>query len=156
MPATLAEQAMQTLEVVKSEEIAAPIDLVFEAILEQMGPASEMPDGTPMQMKLEPWPGGRWFRDLGNNNGHLWGYVQSIKAPSLLEIQGPLFMSNPVLSHVLYRLTAEGGGTRLTFSHRAIGLVPPEHLQGGRVDVGWTYMISKVRERAEGRKKEVK
>ena len=141
MSASVAEQTMQTLEVVKSEQIAAPIDLVFQALLEQMGPSNETPDGTPMPMKLEPWPGGRWFRDLGNNAGHLWGYVQSIKAPTLLEIQGPLFMSHPVVSHVLYRLTAEGGGTRLSFSHRAVGMVPPEQLQGSRIDAGWTYMI---------------
>ena len=46
-------------------------------------------------MKLEPWPGGRWFRDLGNDNGHFWGLVQAIKRPTLLEITGPLFMSAP-------------------------------------------------------------
>ncbi len=32
-----------------------------------------------MPMKLEAWPGGRWFRDLGDGNGHLWGHVQAIK-----------------------------------------------------------------------------
>ena len=41
-------------------------------------------------MKIEPWPGGRWYRDLGNNAGHLWGHVQVIKPPTLLEICGPL------------------------------------------------------------------
>ena len=50
-------------------------------------------------MKIEAWPGGRWFRALGNNTGHLWDHVQSIKPPKLLEIHGPLFMSTPAISH---------------------------------------------------------
>jgi hypothetical protein len=54
-------QEVQTLEVAREEVIAAPIDIVFEAILEQMGPHNEKPDGTPLPMKIEPWPGGRWF-----------------------------------------------------------------------------------------------
>ena len=93
MATSLSEQVIQTLEVLKDEEIAAPIDIVFETILEQIGPYNETPDGTPLPMKIEPWPGGRWFRDLGNNTGHLWGHVQAIKPPTLIEIYGPLFMS---------------------------------------------------------------
>jgi hypothetical protein len=91
---THATQAIQTFEIVKQEEIAAPIGIVFETILEQMGPLNSTPE-RPMPMKLEAWPGGRWFRDLGNNTGHFWGVVQAIKPPSLLEISGPLFMSTP-------------------------------------------------------------
>ena len=83
----------------KEEEIAAPIGLVFETILEQMGPLNARRRSEPMPMKLEAWPGGRWFRDLGNNTGHLWGMVQAIKTPSLLEIYGPLFMSYPATSN---------------------------------------------------------
>ena len=64
-------------------------------------------------MKLEAWVGGRWFRDLGDNAGHLWGHVQVIKPPKLLEIVGPMMMSFPVASHVQYRLTEQPGGTLL-------------------------------------------
>ncbi|MGA2597040.1 MAG: SRPBCC domain-containing protein [Bryobacteraceae bacterium] len=156
MSTTLSEQIVQTLEVVKDEKIAAPIDVVFETILEQMGPYNETSDGTPMPMKIEPWPGGRWFRDLGNNTGHLWGHVQSIKPPALLEIQGPLFMSSPAISHVIYRLTEEGAATRVRFSHRAIGQIPPEHLDGAKVNTGWTSIISRIRRIAENRMKETK
>jgi uncharacterized protein YndB with AHSA1/START domain len=155
MATTLSEQTVQTLEIVKEEQIAAPIDIVFESILEQMGPYNETPDGTPIPMKIEAWPGGRWFRDLGNNTGHLWGHVQAIKAPALLEIYGPLFMSVPVVSNVQYRLTAEGGGTRINFSHRAMGLIAPEHLDG-RVNTGWSSIIARIRQAAERRAKEGK
>ncbi len=147
------EQEIRTLEIVKDEQIAASVEIVFESILEQLGPYNETPDGTPLAMKIEAWPGGRWYRDLGNNAGHFWGHVQAIKPPTLLEICGPLFMSYPAVSNVQYRLTEENGITRLKFVHRAMGLIPPEVTQGERnVNTGWTYILSKIRQRAEGRK----
>ncbi|MDQ2774574.1 MAG: SRPBCC domain-containing protein [Acidobacteriota bacterium] len=150
MLTSISEQTIQTLEISKDEQIAAPIDVVFETILEQMGPLNETPDGTPLPMTIEAWPGGRWFRDFGNNTGHLWGHVQSIKPPTLLEIYGPLFMSHPVTSHVLYRLTPEAGGTRMKFSHRAVGLIPPEFQDGAmNVNKGWSSFMTRIREIAE-------
>lgn len=146
MPFTEQQQTIQTLEVIKEEEIAAPIDVVFETILEQMGPYNETPDGKELPMKLEPWPGGRWFRDLGNNTGHWWGSVQAIKPPSLLEICGPLFMSHPATSNVQYRLSEENGVTRLRFVHRAIGWVAGDITEG--VQLGWSNLIERVRARA--------
>lgn len=143
------EPAIQSLAITRSEEIAAPIELVFESILEQIGPASEMPDGTPFPMKLEPWPGGRWYRDLGNNSGHLWAHVQVIKPPALLELCGPLFMSYPAVSHVQYRLTKNGDKTTLQLTHKAMGLITPEHLEG--VQMGWDHEFKKIREVAERR-----
>ena len=77
-------------------------------------------------------PGGRWYRDLGDNNGHLWGHVQSIKRPTLLEFYGPLFMSHPVANNVQYRLSEENGGTLIKFRHSAFGLVQDEQ-QNGRL-----------------------
>lgn len=151
MSASVSEQTMQSLEVIKEQDIAAPIETVFEAILEEMGPYNETPDGAPLPMKLEPWPGGRWFRDLGNNTGHYWGAVQSFKPPTLLEIHGPLFMSGPAISNLQYRLTSEGGRTRLRFTHRAIGNIPPELLDGNNVGKGWGHMISRITKKAEGK-----
>ena len=101
-------------------------------------------------MKLEAFPGGRWFRDLGNHTGHLWGHVQFIKPPTLLEIYGPMPMSYPAVNHVQYRLTAEGSGTRLNFTHKAIGLIPQEHRDG--MPEGWAQWLKQIRELAERRK----
>ena len=153
MPTTT-EQAVQSLEVIKKEEVAAPIDVVFETILEQLGPLNETPDGTPLPMKLEPWPGGRWFRDFGNNTGHLWGHLQAIRPNDLLEIHGPMFMSAPAISHVLFRLKEEDGTTRVQFSHRTIGLIPGELMDGIDINRGWANYLSKVRTRAERRMKD--
>jgi len=89
MTANQTESPIKTLHVVKEVLIAAPADVVFETILEPQGPMKDM------NMKLEPWPGGRWFRDLGNNTGHLWGHVQVIKPPKVLELVGPTMMVLP-------------------------------------------------------------
>jgi uncharacterized protein YndB with AHSA1/START domain len=152
MMAVTTEQEVRSFEVVKEEKIAASLEVVFETILEQMGPYNETPDGTSLAMKLEAWPGGRWYRDLGKDAGHFWGHVQAIKPPTLLEICGPLFMSFPAISNVQYRLTEEGGLTRLRFVHRAMGLIPLEVIEGERnVNTGWNYILKRIRERAEGR-----
>lgn len=140
MAATVKEGILQAFEIIKEEEIAAPIDIVFETILEQMGPLNSTPE-KPMPMVLEAWPGGRWYRDLGNNTGHFWGTVQAIKTPSLLEICGPLFMSTPAVSNLQYRLVEENGATRIRFLHRAMGWIG-EQERG--VDAGWTQLMGRI------------
>ena len=147
MAAPIREQVVQAFEIVKDEEIAAPINIVFETILEQMGPFNSTPEKS-MPMKLEAWPGGRWYRDLGEDTGHFWGLVQAIRAPSLLEICGPLFMSTPAVSNIQYRLTEESGLTRVRFVHRAMGWIG-EAERG--VDTGWTDLITRIRKAAESK-----
>jgi len=100
-----------------------------------------------MNMKIEAWPGGRWYRDLGDGNGHFWGNVQAIKRPTLLEICGPLFMSYPVVSNLQYRLSEVDGGTLIKFHHTALGMIEDQHRQG--VSKGWRDMHANLRKRAE-------
>jgi hypothetical protein len=145
------QHSFQTFEIPKDIQIAAPLEIAFDAMLDELGPDAQMMDGTPMPFKLEPWPGGRWYRDLGNNNGHLWGHVQVIKRPALLEIWGPMMMSYPAVNHLQYRFTKEGNGTRLTFLHRGMGLILPDHREN--MQQGWGHWIDRIRQRAEQKKK---
>ena len=110
-----------SLDITEEAHVRASLTATFAALLEEMGPANEGPDGAPMPMVLEPWPGGRWLRDLGGNNGHLWGHVQGIKRPTLLEITGPLMMSFAVACNLQYRLKAVDGGTLITSITRHSG-----------------------------------
>jgi uncharacterized protein YndB with AHSA1/START domain len=128
--------------------IKASLEVTFEALLEQLGPENSTPERA-MPMKLEAWPGGRWYRDLGDNNGHFWGQVQAIKRPALLEITGPLFMSYAAVSNLQYRLSEKDGGTLIKFHHFALGAIPDEHRQG--MQKGWNQMHTRVRERAEAK-----
>src|SRR5467141_4996287 len=136
-----------TLSVTEEIHVRAPLETTFAALLEQLGPFNAAADDKPMPMKLEAWPGGRWYRDLGSNNGHFWGVVQAIKRPTLLEITGPLFMSYPAVSNVQYRLSERDGGTLISFHHTALGLILDDHRKG--VSKGWSYINEHVRQRAE-------
>jgi uncharacterized protein YndB with AHSA1/START domain len=136
-----------TLIVTQEIHVQASVEDTFAALLEQIGPGNNRPDGTAMPMKIEPWPGGRWFRDLGDNNGHCWGHVQAIKRPALLEISGPLFMSDAVVSNVQYRLTEADGGTLIQFHHKAFGAIQEDYRKG--VTQGWVHILARVRNRAE-------
>jgi hypothetical protein len=135
------------LTVAEEIHVRAPLEVTFEALLEQLGPYNETPGAVPMPMNLEAWPGGRWYRDLGANAGHFWAVVQAIKRPTLLEFSGPLFMSYPVTNNVQYRLSEEPGGTLIKFRHSAMGIISEEHRAG--VTRGWGYMNDGVRKRAE-------
>ena len=143
------QTGIETVEIRKEIEIDAPVEISFAALLDELGPECEMPGPKPMPMKLEPWPGGRWYRDFGNNAGHFWGHVQVIKPPTIIELVGPMPMSYPAVNHLQYKLKAEGGRTRLTLLHRAFGLIPPEHRDG--MPAGWEHGLKKVRELAERR-----
>ena len=138
-----------TLNITQEIHVRASLEVTFEALLEELGPENSTPEGTRMSMKIEPWPGGRWYRDLGNGNGHFWGNVQAIKRSTLLEITGPLFMSYPVVSNLQYRLSEKDGGTLIKFHHTALGLIQDDHRQG--LTKGWTHLHNRVRELAEAK-----
>jgi hypothetical protein len=146
---TMTAPDLDALSVKIEQEIRvkAPIDVTFAALLEQLGPSFEKLDGEPMPFKLEPVPGGRWYRDLGDGNGHCWATVQAIKRPTLLEFSGPLMMSFPVANNVQYRLSQEGGETVIKFVHAGFGPIP-EDFKKGMVS-GWTHINDRARQRAE-------
>jgi len=113
-----------SLAITEEMHVRATLAATFASLLEELGPSNKGHNDTPMPMVLEAWPGGRWFRDLGGSNGHLWGHVQAIKRPTLLEITGPLMMSFAAVSNVQYRLKESDGGTLITLRHTALGLFP--------------------------------
>ena len=147
MNSTHDSKPVETFSISHEVVIAAPIELAFEAVLDELGPECQMPGDKPFPMKIEAWPGGRWFRDLGDQAGHLWGHVQVIKPPTLLEICGPMMMSYPAINHIQYRLTAQAETTRLVFLHRGVGLISPEHLAG--MPQGWGHWLERIRLQAE-------
>lgn len=145
----LATQTIDNLSLTVNEEIHvnASLESTFDSLVANLGRLNETPDGKPFPMTLEPWPGGRWFRDLGGQNGHFWGHVQAIKRPTLLEISGPLFMSYPVMSNIQYRLKEVDGGTLIAFHHLALGFIQDEHRKG--VATGWNSILTRTRMAAE-------
>ena len=57
MVAVATEEAIHTLNIVKERFIEAPIEITFEALLEELGPESVKLGGVPMPLVLEAWPG---------------------------------------------------------------------------------------------------
>ncbi len=74
-----------TLDVTQSIDIAASIEQVYQDLVHRLSDENATPDNQPMPMVLETWPGGHWFRDQGGQQGHLWGFVQVIKPPRLID-----------------------------------------------------------------------
>jgi len=136
-----------TLDVEQQLEIKAPPEKAFAAILHRFGKGNARPDGESLNLELEVKPGGRWYRDRGNGVGHLWGFVQVIKAPNLLELSGPMFMSYPALNHVEVKVEKVAGGSKVTLRHRAIGMIDPQHRKG--VTTGWSHMLNTAKKDCE-------
>ena len=114
------EQEIPAFSISKEIEIAAPIEIAFEAMLEQIGPHGEMPDGKAFPMVIEPWPGGEvvsrpWQQrrpSLGARAGH-----QTADAP------GDLRAVDDVLPGAQSpAIPLEGGGRR-----DAPCVLPPRH-----------------------------
>jgi hypothetical protein len=149
MPATIAASVPQleqmVIDITQEIHVRSSLTATFAALLDDMGPLNQGHEGAPMPMKLEAWPGGRWYRDLGDNNGHLWGHVQAIKRPTLLEITGPLMMSFAASSNVQYRLKDVDGGTLITLRHSALGLFPDGYREA--LTQGFPQMLDRIRQR---------
>lgn len=135
------------LDVEQHVDLKATPEKAFAAVLYRLGEGNTRPDGQSLELLLEPKVGGRWYRDRGNGVGHFWGVVQVIKAPTLLEMSGPMFMSYPVTNHVEVKIEPVAGGCRVGLRHRAIGMIDPEHRKN--VGQGWSHMLNNVRKDCE-------
>lgn len=137
-----------TIDITQQVEIAAGREAVWNALTEGTHQWFNPPGGD-LRMRLEPRPGGRLFRDLGDDAGHLWGHVQVIKPPYLLEIIGPLAVSNASISHVAFRLEEAGDKTLFRLTHRAVGHMAEDY-RTGFAD-GWRGMMEGVKNHVERR-----
>ena len=147
MPALAPALDGLSIDITQEIHVRSSLTASFAALLAELGPANVGHNDSPMPMTLEAWPGGRWFRDLGDGNGHLWGHVQAIKQPTLLEICGPLMMSFAVASNVQYRLTPKDGGTLITLRHTAFGLFPDGYREA--LTQGFPQVLDRVKARLE-------
>jgi len=128
-----------TLDLEQTVNVNASIDDTFKGLLNRFGKGNHTPSGEPLNLEIEPFAGGRWYRDRGEGVQHLWGHVQAIKPPMLLELSGPMFMSYPALNHIEVKLEEERDGTKVTLRHRAIGMISKEHREG--ISTGWNHIL---------------
>jgi hypothetical protein len=147
MTTTISQAIEPTFIIAETIEVHASIEATFASLVAHLGRLNETPEGKPLSMILETRPGGRWYRDLGGDDGHLWGFVQSIKRPALLEIWGPMFLSTATTSNLMYRLSESGGVTTIAFTHTLVGPVP-DHFRDN-MEPGWEAIHARVKRDAE-------
>lgn len=136
-----------TLDLTQTIEVNATLEDAFKGLLNRFGKGNHTPNGESLELEIEPFAGGRWYRDRGEGIQHLWGHVQVIKPPMLLELSGPMFMSYPALNHIEVKLEEAGDGTKVTLRHRAIGMISPEHREG--ISTGWSYILEGLKSDCE-------
>jgi hypothetical protein len=144
---TIPASESHTLIITEEIHVRASIETTFASLIVQLGRQNETPEGKPLPMTVEPRPGGRWYRDLGADNGHLWGFVQSIKRPTLLELWGPLFLSSGATSNLIYRLSEVDDGTLISFRHSLVGPVPDDFRE--HMAPGWSALHARIMVAAE-------
>lgn len=120
--------------------IAASPEAVQRAVVEDIGEWFVSPENSQgMQLRIEPVVGGRVYRDLGDDQGHLWGHISVLK-PGLIEIVGPFASMTPSYNLVRFRFTESSpGNTKVEFTHQAVGAVSEELLEGA--PEGWKMVL---------------
>jgi hypothetical protein len=84
---------------------------------------------------------------LGDNTGHLWAFVQSIKPPTLIELYGPMFMSFAVANNIIVRFEPTDSGTRVTLRHQILGVVSEDY--NDNIGKGWGCMLEHMKKSVE-------
>ena len=150
---TAERQSVESFEICKEIEISAPIEIAFEATLEQLDPKGQCPAASHSRCTwsrgpagLVPRPRRRFRPPLGP-----CASLQAAHAPGDLRAAHDAY---PAVNHLQYRLQADGGVTRLAFLHRGMGLILPEHRDG--LPKGWQHWLERIRELAEGKNKATK
>ncbi|MGH8868965.1 MAG: SRPBCC family protein [Actinomycetes bacterium] len=119
-------EAVGTLDVRTQITVGAPRAQVWDALLRvgEWWPHRFRPDG---QVALEPWVGGRFLEDWGDEGGgSLYGQVTELAPATRLAVSGPMGMSGAVASRWTMDLVDEGEQTVVRLVHTAVGEIDDE------------------------------
>jgi DNA-binding transcriptional ArsR family regulator/uncharacterized protein YndB with AHSA1/START domain len=135
----------RSMQIEQELTIRAPIEAVWTALTREIGAWWGRPyvhdDARVVALRLETSVGGRFWEDWGAGAGALYATVLSIRAPEELILAGPFGMGGLCQSVVRFGLRAEGGATRLTLSHRAVGEIDAEREAG--YQGGWEELLGR-------------
>jgi uncharacterized protein YndB with AHSA1/START domain len=135
-------QPVNSLDIAQEVKINADHNRVFQALTTQVASwwgapylYSELAKDIVLELKL----GGRFYEVWGEDDGALWGIVTQIKRNEWLEITGPIGMSGVVHGVLCYELKAQGAGTIVRLSHKAIGQISSKTRSG--YSYGWKDLL---------------
>ena len=133
-----------TLDVANDVTIDAPRARVWAAVL-RMGEWWPHRFRAGARVVLEPFVGGRFYEDWGDDSGALYGTVMRVDAPAHLSVAGPMGMSGPVVALWSFDLDDDDGGrTVLRYSHRAFGEIDEETRD--EYAAGWREVLAALTE----------
>ncbi|HZI39298.1 MAG TPA: helix-turn-helix domain-containing protein [Acidimicrobiia bacterium] len=133
---------LRSMEIEQEVTIDAPQERVFDAITGETGNWwTHSFDDSPRAILLEPKVGGRFHEVWGDEQGALYASVTGLRRPSLLRLAGAFGMTRPVAAVITFELDplADGHGTRVRLSHRAIGDLDEETFR--QYDTGWRALL---------------
>jgi hypothetical protein len=133
-----------TIHIAQEIEVRASIEVTFAALSAWAVQRDSSGQANPDEARS--MAGRPMVSRPGRQQRPLLGTVQAIKKPTLLEICSPLFMSNPVISNLQYRLKESGGVTLITFRRQSFGLILEEYRNAKN---GWAHLHELMRQRAE-------
>ncbi len=140
----------ESFEIEVEIRVSAPRERVFTALTTGVGRWWHLrirQHDLSTTMVLEPHVGGRFFEDLGDGTGALWGTVLDFLPPKLLRIGGPLSMRTPVTCVFEYHLEEDGNDTIVKFQHRCFGWF--EASMKEKHVAGWRQLFDALKAYAE-------
>jgi DNA-binding transcriptional ArsR family regulator/uncharacterized protein YndB with AHSA1/START domain len=143
MSTTTSDVALTTMDNQLDITIPAPREKVFDALTAGMGawwPHRFVADS---QVHCEPEVGGRFYEDYGNGNGALYATVTGVRRPEELMLSGPMGMTGPVASVMVFTLEERGNETVVRLSHKGVGDISEETKTN--YDQGWRDVFEALR-----------
>ncbi len=122
------EKQATTINILLEIPIKAPINIVWDALIKDVGIWWRKDFYTSPKTKafiVEPKVGGRMYEDYGNDEGLLWANVIILDSPNTIEFKGHLSpaFGGPAMSFLKLSLKEDGKGTVLTLSDSVFGEV---------------------------------
>ena len=145
----------QMLSFSMETRIDAPPETVWGALTDKIGEWWPAPfysggeDGKRIYV-LEAHPGGRMYEDWGNGGGALWATVVTVEPGRMLQVSGLLFPNwgGPTQWYGTWTLSAESGGTKMTYSEADVGRVSED--SKAELYKGWSFLWATMKAYLEG------
>lgn len=132
-------------EVMLEVQIDAPRERVWEALVEETDAWWHRDFRTGPEdfvFRIQARLGGWAYEDWGDGDGQIWGVVQGVRAGEMLQVAGDTDAEwgGPHRGLLTWRLSDDGGGTRLRFRHALHGRVSAE--TASSLGDGWRLLLA--------------
>lgn len=140
-------------EVIVELEIQAPIEKVWNAMLNEMAawwPKNALALEGADEMKFEPWAGGRQYVETADGQQLLWGTVVTIIPKEYVDVVGYTMPQYGGPSTWFWRMAIEDGGeggTKFRLTNSIVGHVTDESL--GDTTEGWNLIFGALKQHCE-------